>query len=91
MSKKSDDDSNKSFSENEETTDDSVWTVVDRQKNLNLQFERNSQCRFCGGESVSIQEVIERAEISHTKPEPNATKCIRMNSYALTNTSLMKY
>ena len=57
LSKKSDDDSDESFSENEETTDDSaVWTIVDRQ-NLNLQFERNALCRFCGGESVSIQEI----------------------------------
>ena len=56
MSKKSDDDSDESFSESKETTDDSVWTVVDRQ-NLNLQFERNALCRFCGGESISIQEV----------------------------------
>ena len=30
-----------SFSENEETTDDSVWTVIDRQ-NLNLHFKRNA-------------------------------------------------
>ena len=56
LSKKSDDDSAESFSESEETTDDSVWTVVDRQ-NLNLQFERNALCRFCRGESISIQEV----------------------------------
>ena len=30
LSKKSDDDSDESFSESEETTDDSVWTVVHR-------------------------------------------------------------
>ena len=30
-----------------------------------------------GGECVSIQEVIERTEMSHTKPEPIATKGIR--------------
>ena len=52
------------------------WTVVDRQ-NPNLQFERNVLCRFYGGECVSIQEVIERTEMSHTKPEPNAKNGIR--------------
>lgn len=53
---KSIDDSDESFSENEETADDSVWTIVDRQ-NLNLQFELTALCRFCEGESVSIHEV----------------------------------
>ena len=38
---------------------------------------RNVLCRFCGGECVSIQEVIERTEISYTKPEPNAKNGIR--------------
>ena len=38
------------------------WTVVDRQ-NPNLLFERNVLGRFCGGECVSIQEVIERTGI----------------------------
>ena len=76
LSKKSDDDSDVSFSENEETTDDSVWTIVDRQ-NLNLQLERNALCLFCQRESVGIQEVIERTQMSHTKPEQNATKGIR--------------
>ena len=52
------------------------WTVVDRQ-NPNLQFERSVLCRFCGGECVSIQEVIERTEMSCTKPEPNAKNGIR--------------
>ena len=52
------------------------WTVVDRQ-NPNLQFERNVLCRFCGGECVSIQEVIESTEISYTKPEPNSKNGIR--------------
>ena len=52
------------------------WTVVDRQ-NPNLQFERNVLCRFCGEECVSIQEVIERTEISYTKSEPNAKNGIR--------------
>lgn len=41
LSKKSVDDSDESFSENEETTDHSVWTIVDRH-NLNLQFERSA-------------------------------------------------
>ena len=52
------------------------WTVVGRQ-NPNLQFERNVLCRFCGGKCVSIQEVIERTEMSYTKPEPNAKNGIR--------------
>ena len=52
------------------------WTIVDRQ-NPNLQFERNVLCRFCGGECVSIQEVIERTENSYTKPEQNAKNGIR--------------
>ena len=38
------------------------WTVVDRE-NPNLLFERNVLGRFCGGECVSIQEVIERTGI----------------------------
>ena len=54
--KKSDDDSAESSSENEETTDDPVWTVVDRQT-LNDHLEKCTLCRFCGGESVSIEEV----------------------------------
>ena len=53
------------------------WTVVDRQ-NPNLQFERNVLCRFCGGECVSIQEVIECTEMSYIKPGPNAKNGIRM-------------
>ena len=53
------------------------WTVVDRQ-NPNLQFERNVLCRLCGGECVSIQEVIECTEMSYTKPEPNGKNGIRM-------------
>ena len=52
------------------------WTVVDR-RNPNLQFERNVLCRFCGGECLSIQEVIERTEMSYTKPETNAKNGIR--------------
>ena len=52
------------------------WPVVDRQ-NPNLQFERNVLCRFCAGKCVSIQEVIERTEMSYTKPEPNAKNGIR--------------
>ena len=56
MSKESDDDSVELFSEDEETADDPVWTVVDRQ-DLNLLFKMNALCRFCGGESVSIREV----------------------------------
>ena len=40
-------------------------------------FERNVLCRFCGVECVSIQEVIERTEMSYTKPEPNAKNGIR--------------
>ena len=52
------------------------WTVVDRQ-NPNLQFERNVLSQFCGGKCVSIQEVIERTEMSYTKPEPNSKNGIR--------------
>ena len=50
--------------------------LISRQ-NPNLQFELNVLCRFCGGECVSIQEVIERTEMSYTRPEPNAKNGIR--------------
>ena len=66
--------------------DDSVWTIVDRQ-NLNLQFKRSVLCRFCEGESVSIQEV-ERVSLwavgSFNCNNPDCSSHVLNNSFHTT-------
>ena len=56
------------------------WTIVDRQNpNLRAKSPVRKECTMSilRRECVSIQEVIERTEISYTKPEPNAKNGIR--------------
>ena len=56
---------------------DGLLLISKQNSNLQRFAERNVLCRFCGGECLSIQEVIECTEMNYTKPQPDAKNGIR--------------